>query len=354
MSHGDHLTSNRGATRFLLLALGIPQALIGIWALLAPRSFYDDFPAGTDGWVNALGPYDEHLVRDVGSLFVALGVLLVFAAWSLRRGTVVAAAVAWLLFAVPHFVWHVFNLEPYPTADAVANTATLAWTVAGGVLVLVLALRRPAERPAPVATGSNGSRIEGVGDARAGLVARAAFRYSRRDLGAVPEPLRVFAHHPGILAGYAGLEYATEKADRLPPRLKVLAATKAAALAGCEFCMDIGSMISSRAGVTEAQLRALPEHSTSDEFTGDEKLVLDLAVGMSRTPVEVSDELFARLRERFDEAQLVELVNEIAVENYRARFDWAFGIGSQGFTEGAFCVRPERPPQAVGGGVPGA
>ena len=75
--------------------------------------------------------------------------------------------------------------------------------------------------------------------------------------------------------------------------------------------------------------------------------MLDLAVGMTRTPVDVSDELFARLRARFDEAQLVELVNEIAVENYRARFDWAFGIGSQGFTEGGFCVRPERPPQAV-------
>ena len=38
----------------------------------------------------------------------------------------------------------------------------------------------------------------------------------------------------------------------------------------------------------------------------------------------------------------MELVNEIAVENYRARFDWAFGVGSQGFAEGAFCVRPER------------
>ena len=68
----------------------------------------------------------------------------------------------------------------------------------------------------------------------------------------------------------------------------------------------------------------------------------------------MSDELFGRLRERFDEAQLVELVNEIAVENYRARFDWAFGIGSQGFTEGAFCVRPEGSPQAVGAAGPGS
>ena len=157
----------------------------------------------------------------------------------------------------------------------------------------------------------------------------------------VPEPTRVYAHHPGILAGYGALEYATEKADRVPANLKALAATKAAALAGCEFCMDIGSMISTKAGVTEAQLRSLPEHTTSAEFSEVEKLVLDLAVGMTRTPIDVSDELFARLREHFDEGQLVELAHEVAVENYRARFNWAFGIDSQGFTGDGFCARPE-------------
>ena len=87
MSNGDHLTADRGAIRFLLLALGVPQALIGLWALLGPHSFYADFPAGTDGWVHVLGPFDEHLVTDVGALFVALGVVMAFAAMSLRRGT---------------------------------------------------------------------------------------------------------------------------------------------------------------------------------------------------------------------------------------------------------------------------
>ncbi len=284
MSNGDHLTADRGAIRFLLLALGVPQALIGLWALLGPHSFYADFPAGTDGWVHVLGPFDEHLVTDVGALFVALGVVMAFAAMSLRRGTVVAAATGWLVFSVPHFLWHVFNLDPYTTADAVANTVTLGWTVAGGVLVLFLALRRRERRPAPAGAAADGARIAPVSDTRAGLLARAAYRYSRRDYGAVAEPLRVFAHHPRVLSGYAGLEYATAKADRVPHRLKALAATKAAALAGCEFCMDIGSMISGSAGVSEEQLRALPQHSTSELFSVEEKLVLDLAVGMSQHP----------------------------------------------------------------------
>jgi len=56
----------------------------------------------------------------------------------------------------------------------------------------------------------------------------------------------------------------------------------------------------------------------------------------------VPEALFARLREHFAEAQLVELTAAIAWENYRARFDHAFGIEAQGFSEGAYCVLPER------------
>jgi alkylhydroperoxidase family enzyme len=61
---------------------------------------------------------------------------------------------------------------------------------------------------------------------------------------------------------------------------------------------------------------------------------------MTRTPAEVTDELFDRLRERFDEPQLVELTAAIAWENWRARFNWAFDIGAAGFREGAACPVP--------------
>ena len=62
--------------------------------------------------------------------------------------------------------------------------------------------------------------------------------------------------------------------------------------------------------------------------------MIDYAAAMTRTPVEVPDELFAQLREHFDDAQLVELTAVIATENFRGRFNWAFGLGSEGFAEG--------------------
>jgi alkylhydroperoxidase family enzyme len=67
---------------------------------------------------------------------------------------------------------------------------------------------------------------------------------------------------------------------------------------------------------------------------------------MTLTPVEVPDKVFADLRAHLDNAQLVELTATVAWENYRARFDHAFGIEAQGFSEGAFCAVPERPAAA--------
>jgi alkylhydroperoxidase family enzyme len=106
--------------------------------------------------------------------------------------------------------------------------------------------------------------------------------------------------------------------------------------------MDIGSAVGRAAGVTEDQLRELPRYRDSVAFDAVEKTVLDYAAAMTAAPVEVAGALFAELRRHFDDEQMVELTVSIAWENYRARFDHALGIEAQGYSEGAFCVLPER------------
>lgn len=71
---------------------------------------------------------------------------------------------------------------------------------------------------------------------------------------------------------------------------------------------------------------------------------MEYADAITQTPVEVSDELFAKLRQKFTEAQLVELTATLAWENYRARFDHALGIEAEGFTKGSYCAVPVRAP----------
>ena len=181
------------------------------------------------------------------------------------------------------------------------------------------------------------------GGRQTGLVGRAAAMYSRRQYGKSLEPVDAYACHPRLMMGYGAFEFATEHAHKVDQKLKDLGVIKAAAMVGCEWCMDFGSHLGSKQGVTEQQLRDLPRFEESDAFSPLEKLVLRLAQGMTRTPAEVSDELRAELREHFSEAQLVEVVSAIAIENYRARSNDALGLASQGFSEGAVCVMPERP-----------
>ena len=100
--------------------------------------------------------------------------------------------------------------------------------------------------------------------------------------------------------------------------------------------------MSRKQGITEEKLMALADFESSPALSELEKLVVRYAAAMTGTPVDVSDELFNALRRHFNERQLVELTSAIAWENYRARFDHAFGIEAEGFSEGAFCPLPDR------------
>ena len=95
-------------------------------------------------------------------------------------------------------------------------------------------------------------------------------------------------------------------------------------------------------GISAEQIDNLSRYRNDFNFSDLERLVLQYADGMTQTPVDVPDALFARLREKFTEAQLVELTSAIAWENYRARFDHAFGIEAESFSEGAVCALPVR------------
>lgn len=89
-------------------------------------------------------------------------------------------------------------------------------------------------------------------------------------------------------------------------------------------------------------MEALPNYRASAAFSDIEKLVLEYTDAMTETPVEVPESLFAKLRAKFTEAQLVELTATIAWENFRARFDHGFGVEAEGFSEGSFCAVPVR------------
>jgi len=193
------------------------------------------------------------------------------------------------------------------------------------------------------------SRLIGVSDHDAKLGAKIAFFFTRRrfrqmtglETAEMLEPLRMYAHIPRLLSAIGRLELAESKLDILSPRHRALAELKAATTVRCEYCIDLGSQIARGWGITDEELLALSDFQNASCFSELDKLILEYATAISRTPVEVSDELFDGLRAHFDTAQLVGLTHIINLGNFRARFNIALGIGSSGFSDGRVCALPD-------------
>jgi hypothetical protein len=128
------------AARAMLALLCLYALALGVLAAFAPRTFYDDFPFFSH-WVELLPPYNEHLVTDVGGLYLGLAVVFGWAARTLDRTLVLAVCSGFLVTAILHLVFHAGHLEGFGTADGVAEIAALAsllalptiaiWGVAG-------------------------------------------------------------------------------------------------------------------------------------------------------------------------------------------------------------------------------
>jgi hypothetical protein len=131
----DRLTSS--VLRVGVWFLTFVEVVVGLVATLAPRAFYDYVP-----WVNLMPPFSEHLMRDYGAMNLALALVFIVAATTMERRLVRLALVAYLLFAIPHLIFHVMHLENFTTVAAVAQTTLLTLAVLLPVALLILTRQR--------------------------------------------------------------------------------------------------------------------------------------------------------------------------------------------------------------------
>lgn len=134
----DRRAASRGRlVRAGLLFLLFASLSVGPWAQFAPLSWWEGFPAFGRGWASFDGPYNEHLVRDVGGLQLGMAVVLLAALLRPSRELVLVAALASVTWQAPHAVYHLVHVGDLPTmADGlaqsvliVASLAVAAWLV---------------------------------------------------------------------------------------------------------------------------------------------------------------------------------------------------------------------------------
>jgi AhpD family alkylhydroperoxidase len=202
------------------------------------------------------------------------------------------------------------------------------------------------------------ARIRGVPKSKASPMVTMAYRFGPRMMrklagrepqsGSGLEPMEIWAYQPKMMMGMGRFNQAVRKGRSVDERLKNLIELKGAQMIGCEYCVDLGSQICRNSGLSDEEILALPNYRSSNLFSDREKVALDYAVAVMRTPVEMTDELFAQTREHFTEMQMVEITAHLTVVNLD-RFNAAFGIGSSGFSEGRVCLVPDRPGQSQAG-----
>lgn len=134
--------------RIALVVIAGGSLVVGVWAQGFPRSFYDDFPGMGRVWVAVDGPFNEHLVRDVGGLNLGLAFVAILALLTGSAAVARAAGGAALLFGVPHLVYHATHLDGFDTGDAVAMLTSLAMAALAGLLALVPPGPAPGTAPA--------------------------------------------------------------------------------------------------------------------------------------------------------------------------------------------------------------
>ena len=126
--------------RLHILALGFSALLglfVGGWAYFAPHSFYDSFPGLLGSWVSVNGPFNEHLIRDVGAMYLALAAASV--GGILWRNEVVfrVLGIAWTVFGALHFLYHALHLAHMSLESAIGEMVALGVSLLLGVVLLI-------------------------------------------------------------------------------------------------------------------------------------------------------------------------------------------------------------------------
>ena len=169
-------------------------------------------------------------------------------------------------------------------------------------------------------------RIRTITYEEAAPAAREIFENYQRDRGNIPDMFRTAAYRPEILRTMIAHFRAIMESGTVGIKLKELVAVRTSQINRCDYCVSSHAQVAQRFGWTEEQLADLANFRTRTDFTPREKAALELAERESLDSHNVDDEFWVRLREHFDEGEIIELAAIIGLFNYFTRFSNALRL----------------------------
>jgi uncharacterized peroxidase-related enzyme len=161
---------------------------------------------------------------------------------------------------------------------------------------------------------------------------RLLFWLQRRNYGEVLKPGLLWGRSPRVFLALAFLYGAIDRRNSpLEPALRSLLTVRVSQINSCSFCVDINSAtLAQRAGSLD-KVHGVADWRGSRSFSDRERAALEYAEAVTVTGEKVSDELFARMRQHFDDDTIVELTALIAFQNLSSKFNSALDVPAQGF-----------------------
>lgn len=136
--------------RILLWATAAVGGFVGLWAAVWPSSFYESFPGLGRVWISVDGPFNEHLIRDVGALYLSLAVASIAATFTRGPESGRVVGVAWTVFGIPHLIYHAAQFGGMPIIDVIGNIIGLGGSLLLGLLLMLPGPRSRSPRSGPI------------------------------------------------------------------------------------------------------------------------------------------------------------------------------------------------------------
>ena len=161
---------------------------------------------------------------------------------------------------------------------------------------------------------------------------RPFFWNQRRKYGRVLDAALLWARSPKVFMGVALLYGAIDRrGSPLDPALRSLLTVRISKINHCGFCIDINAALLLERGIDEDKLWALDDWRGSDRFSDRERVALEYAESITRSDLEVTDNLMASLKQAFEDDAIIELTALIAFQNMSSKFNAALAVPPQGF-----------------------
>jgi uncharacterized peroxidase-related enzyme len=173
------------------------------------------------------------------------------------------------------------------------------------------------------------ARVRDIAPAELPAEARAVYERFVAGYGPFRNQVAVFAHSPPAVTHLMGLLLELRQSGTVRRRHLELAIVAVSKLNECHYCVAHHKPMLMVEGLSAAGVDSVLDYRDHPEFDDIDRLVVEYTIAVTNNPQRIGDALFARLRARFSEAQIVELTLRIALCGFFNRFNDALQIDDE-------------------------